>query len=162
MVKSRLHSCLRSISAVILRLGTHKTRPLTHSRNPPRGTLKPSQVLASIDPVQFCFMESFRGWIIYIWVMNTGLSTTEDAHRQKKQCPCGAVGVGTPGALSFSLVEWIHASLLFTSTAGAKEWFLPPELSCWPVSPDESVWTHGRMGGSNIAFDLTIDLWRPL
>lgn len=101
-VKSRLestqHSCLRSISAVILRFGTHKTRPLTDSRNPPRGTLKPSQVLASIDLVQLCFMESFRGWIIYIWVMKTVLSTTEDAHRQKKQCPCGAVGVGTPGA----------------------------------------------------------------
>lgn len=166
-VKSRLeptqHSCLRSISAVILRFGTHKTRPLTHSRNPPRGTLKPSQVLPSIDPVQLCFMESFRGWIIYIWVMNTVLSTTEDAHRQKKkQCPCGAVGVGTPGALSFSLVEWAHVSLLFTSTGGAKAWFLPPELSCWPVGPDGSAWTHGRRGGSNIAFDLTIDLWRSL
>lgn len=72
MVKLRLeltqHSSLRSISAVILWFGTHKTQPLTSWKSPPRGTLR---LLAIIDPVQFCFMESFRGWIIYICVINT-------------------------------------------------------------------------------------------
>lgn len=58
MVKLRLEltqqSSLRSISAVILRFGTHKTRPLTHSKSPPTGTL---QLLATIDPVHFCFIQ---------------------------------------------------------------------------------------------------------